>query len=200
VQVKILKKLQGKTFDTWVEEVDALQEIQRLIMKLDKPLIAAVTGYALGGDCEFAMSCDIRIATDDAKLDFRETSVGLTVTTAGSKLLSHLVGVGKAKELVFTGEFVDATEAFRIGLVNRVVPSNDLLYESKTMASKISEKSELLLKLSRIAIDHGLHSSFEHALELEASHLLACIGAQDLQQFVDKKLVQMNNKRKGASS
>ena len=142
-------------------------------MKLDKPLIAAVTGYALGGDCEFAMSCDIRIATDDAKLDFRETSVGLTV---------------------------DATEAFRIGLVNRVVPSNDLLYESKTMASKISEKSELLLKLSRIAIDHGLHSSFEHALELEASHLLACIGAQDLQQFVDKKLVQMKNKRKGESS
>ena len=127
------------------------------------------------------MSCDVRIAADDAKLDFRETSVGLTVTSAGSKLLSHFVGVGKAKELVLTGEFVDATEAFRIRLVNRVVPSNDLLYESKAMASKISEKFALSLKLSRIAIDHGLHSSFEQVLELEASHLLVCIGAQDLQ-------------------
>ncbi len=82
----------GKSFETWIEETDGLQEIQRMIMRLGKPLIAAVQGYALGGGCEFAMSCDIRIATEDAKFGFPETEVGLTVTTAGTKLLTQIVG------------------------------------------------------------------------------------------------------------
>ena len=105
----------GKTLETWEQEVAALQEVQRAVMRLGKPLIAAVRGYAVGGGCEFAMSCDIRIASEDARFGFPETAVGMTVTTAGTKLLSHLVGLGKAKELVFTGEFIDAEEAARMG-------------------------------------------------------------------------------------
>ena len=181
----------GKSFETWIEETDGLQEIQRMIMSLGKPLIAAVQGYALGGGCEFAMSCDIRIATEDAKFGFPETEVGLTVTTAGTKLLTQIVGLGKAKELVFTGEFVDAHEALRIGLANKVVPAETLIDEALGMANKIGEKSPLALKLSRIAIEQGLHSSFEQILEIEANHLLICISAQNQKEFVEKKLKKM---------
>jgi enoyl-CoA hydratase len=184
----------GKSFETWIEEADRLQEIQRLILKLGKPLIAAVAGHAVGGGCEFAMSCDIRIAAHDAKFGFPETGVGLTVTTAGTKLLSQLVGLGKAKELIFTGEFIDADEAFRIGLVNRVVPRESLLEEAIAIARKIAERSPLAVKLSRIAIDLGLHSSFEQILEVEANHLLICIGTQDQKEFVKKKLTDMKKR------
>ena len=181
----------GKTFEQWVAETDGLQEVQRVILELGKPLIAAIPGYALGGGCEFAMSCDIRIAAEEAKFGFPETEVGLTITTAGTKLLSQIVGLGKAKELVFTGEFVDAHEALQIGLVNKVVAAEDLLEKALSLAHKIGQKSPLALRLSRIAIDQGLHSSFEQTLELEASHLLTCVGAQNQKSFVEKKLKKM---------
>jgi enoyl-CoA hydratase len=181
----------GKSFEDWVEETERLQQVQRVIMALGKPLIAAVPGYALGGGCEFAMSCDIRIAAEEAKFGFPETDVGLTITTAGTKLLAQIVGLGKAKELVFTGDFIDAHEAMAIGLANKVVPAESLLDESMAMARRIGEKSPLALKLSRIAIDQGLHSSFEQTLEMEAGHLLTCAGAQNQQKFVERKLKQM---------
>jgi len=181
----------GKSIEQWVAETDGLQDVQRVILALGKPLIAAVPGYALGGGCEFAMSCDIRLAAEEAKFGFPETEVGLTITTAGTKLLSQIVGLGKAKELVFTGDFIDAREAMRIGLVNRVVAAESLLDEALAMARKIGEKSPLALKLSRIAIDQGLHSSFEQALELEAGHLLTCVGAQNQNRFVETKLQKM---------
>ena len=88
---------EGKSMETWIKETEGLQDIQRLILRLGKPLIAAVNGYALGGGCEFTMSCDIRIAAEDAVFGFPETGVGLTVTTAGTKLLSQLVGLGKSQ-------------------------------------------------------------------------------------------------------
>jgi enoyl-CoA hydratase len=185
----------GKSFDTWVDETNGLQDIERLILRLDKPLIAAVQGYALGGGCEFAMSCDMRIAAENAIFGFPETAVGLTVTTAGTKLLSQLVGLGKAKELIFTGEFIEADEAYRIGLANKVVPSNRLMDECLEMATKISERSPLALRLSRIAIDHGLHASFEEILEIEADHLLICVGAQNQKEYVERKLKQMKKRQ-----
>ncbi|MBC8391288.1 MAG: enoyl-CoA hydratase/isomerase family protein [Deltaproteobacteria bacterium] len=181
----------GKSFEGWVEEIEGLQEVQRVILRLGKPLIAAVRGYALGGGCEFAMSCDIRIAAEDAKFGFPETEVGLTVTTAGTKLLSQIVGLGKAKELVFTGELVDALEALRIGLANKVVPVENLLEQALTTAKKIGTRSPLALKLSRIAIDQGLHSSFEQVLEMEANHLLICASVQNQKELVDRKLRKM---------
>jgi enoyl-CoA hydratase len=184
----------GKSFEDWIEETEGLQEVQRVIMALGKPLIAAVPGYALGGGCEFAMSCDIRIAAESAKFGFPETDVGLTITTAGTKLLAQIVGLGKAKELVFTGDFIDAHEAKAIGLANKVVATESLMDETMAMARRIGEKSPLALKLSRIAIDQGLHSSFEQTLEMEAGHLLICAGAQNQQKFVEIKLEKMKEK------
>jgi enoyl-CoA hydratase len=185
----------GKSFDDWIVETDGLQQVQRVILALGKPLIAAVRGYALGGGCEFAMSCDIRVVAEDAKFGFPETEVGLTITTAGTKLLTQIVGLGKAKELVFTGDMTDAREALRIGLANQVVSNENLLDAALAMAQRIGEKSPLALKLSRIAIDQGLHSSFEQTLELEASHLLICAAAQNQEKFVDKKLAKMRGKQ-----
>ncbi len=178
----------GKTLDQWHREIDALQEFQRVVLKLGKPLVAAVNGYAVGGGLEFALSCDMRIASRNAKFGFPETSVGLTVTSAGTKLISQLVGLGKAKELIFTGEFVDAPEALRIGLVNRVVPADRLLDETMALCRTIARRSPLSLRLSRIAIDQGLHASFEQILEIEASHLLACVASGNQEAFVQQKI------------
>ena len=108
--------------------------------------------------------------------------------------MAQIVGLGKAKELVFTGDFIDAHEAVKIGLANKVVAAESLLNESIAMARRIGEKSPLALKLSRIAIDQGLHSSFEQTLELEAGHLLTCAGAQNQQEFVERKLEKMKTK------
>jgi enoyl-CoA hydratase len=181
----------GKSLDDWIRETDGLQEVQRRVMGLGKPLIAAVRGYAVGGGSEFAMSSDIRIAAQDAVFGFPETELGMTLTTAGTKLLGQLVGLGKAKELVLIGDFINADEAARIGLVNKVVPNERLLEEAMDMARRIARRSPLALRLSRNAIDQGLHSSFEQILELEASHLLACVGAQGYRDLVDKKLAEM---------
>jgi len=185
----------GKDTAAWMEETSRLQEIQRLVMKLGKPLIAAVKGYALGGGCEFAMSCDIRIAAESATFGFPETGVGLTVTTAGTKLLTQIVGLGKAKELIFTGDFIDAEEARIIGLANRVVPEGSLMEESIAMAEKIASRSPLALRLSRIAIDQGLDAGFEQTLEIEANHLLICTQAQNQEQYVARRLEKMKNKQ-----
>ena len=181
----------GKSLAQWTREVEALQETQRLIMQLGKPLVAAINGYAVGGGLEFALSCDIRIAGEDAKFGFPETGVGLTVTNAGTKLIAQIVGLGKAKELILTGDIIDAEEAMRIGLVNKVVPAERLIKETMQVCKKINQRSPLALKLSRIAIDQGLHSSFEQILELEASHMLTCVQAEEQKQFVEKKLKAM---------
>jgi enoyl-CoA hydratase len=181
----------GKTFEQWVQEVDGLQEVQRVILALGKPLIAAICGYAVGGGLEFALSCDIRIASEEARFGFPETSVGLTVTTAGTKLISQIVGLGKAKEMVFTGDIIDSREAHQLGLINQIVPFDSLLDAAMAMCKKINEKSSLALRLSRIAIDQGLHSSFEQILEMESSHLLTCINSKQQDEYVARKLDQM---------
>ena len=185
----------GKTLDQWRREVDALQETQRVILNLGKPLIAAVSGYAVGGGLEFALGCDIRIASEDAMFGFPETGIGLTVTNAGTKLISQIVGLGKAKELIFTGDFIDAAEALRIGLVNKVVAKDQLLGEALKMCRKINQRSPLALRLSRAAIDQGLHSSFEQTLELEASHLLTCVQADNQKAFLEHRLQEMEKKQ-----
>ena len=184
----------GKSLSQWTQEIDALQETQRIILKLGKPLIAAIRGYAVGGGLEFALSCDIRIAARDAKFGFPETGVGLTITSAGTKLISQLVGLGKAKELVFTGEIIDAQQALQIGLVNQVVSGTQLLEAALNMCERIGRNSPLSLKLSRMAIDEGLHSSFEQILALEAEHLLACVTSGNQERFVADKLSRMKKK------
>lgn len=182
----------GKSLEQWMDEAERLQDVQRMTMKLGKPIIAAIPGYALGGGCEFAMGCDIRIASETAVLGFPETTVGMTVTNAGTKLLPHLVGLGKAKELVLTGDFIDAHEALKIGLVNKVVAPENLMAESMAMAEKIASRSPLATSLSRTALDHGMEAGFDQIMELEKSHLLIC--AQSGTDFVKKRLKKMTQK------
>jgi len=182
----------GKSMDQWMDEAQRLQDVQRMTMKLGKPIIAAIPGYALGGGCEFAMACDIRIASEMAELGFPETTVGMTVTNAGTKLLPMLVGLGKAKELIFTGDFISAVQAEKIGLVNKVVAAQDLMEASMAMAEKIAGRSSLALSLSRTALDQGMESGFEQIMELEKSHLLVC--AQSGTEFVKKRLKEMEDK------
>jgi enoyl-CoA hydratase/carnithine racemase len=179
----------GKSIEQWMDEAQRLQDVQRMTMKLGKPIIAAIPGYALGGGCEFAMGCDIRIASKTAVLGFPETTVGMTITNAGTKILPHLVGLGKAKELVLTGDFINASKAQEIGLVNKVVAPENLMAKSMEMARKIASRSPLATSLTRTAIDHGMEASFDQIMELEKSHLLIC--TQNGHGFVEKRLKEM---------
>jgi enoyl-CoA hydratase len=178
----------GKTFEQWVEEADKLQDIQRLTLRLNKPLIGMCRGYAVGGGCEFALSCDFRVADETAKFGFPETGIGLTITQAGTKLLSQIVGLGKAKELAFTGEFIDAQEALRIGMVNYVVPAAELEKKTLELCEVIGKRSPMSLRLTRCAIDQGLHCSFEQIMEIETAHLMAVGGAGNEKTFVERRM------------
>jgi len=185
----------GKSLEQWQEEIRGLQDVERAALKLDKPLIGAIHGHAVGGGSEFAMACDIRIAAQDAVFGFPETKVGLTLSTGAAKLLAQIVGLGKAKELVFTADFIDAREALRIGFVNKVVPRENLMDEAMALACRLAEKSPLSLRLSRIALDEGLHSNFEEILDLEAEHLRACVASEAQREYVVRTLEQMRQKR-----
>ncbi|MBW2370242.1 MAG: enoyl-CoA hydratase/isomerase family protein [Deltaproteobacteria bacterium] len=169
-------------------EISRLQEITRIILKMPKPVIAAVHGYALGAGCEWCLNCDIRIAAQGTKFGFPETGVGFTVTNAGTKLLPLLVGLGKAKELVFTGNKIDAVEAEKLGLVNKVVLQEDLLKEAYALAERIKEKSQLSIALSKHALHSGLTAGFDETLEREARDALLAFQSPETSQRAKKAL------------
>ncbi len=185
----------GKSFEKWIREADLLQDVQRLTLRLNKPLIGMVRGYAVGGGCEFALSCDFRVADETARFGFPETGIGLTITQAGTKLLSQIVGLGKAKELAFTGEFIDAQEALRIGMVNYVFPAADLEQKTLELCEKIGRRSPLSLRLTRSAIDLGLNSSFEQILEIETAHLMAVGGGGNEKTFLEMRMKEHGMKK-----
>ncbi len=158
-----------KTEEEKREHVRRLQNTAQFVRDLGKPIIAAVHGYALGAGCEYAMICDIRIAAEGAKFGFPEASVGAPVTTAGTQILPRLVGLGRAKELIFTSEMIDAKEAERIGLVNKVVPLAELEKTSVDMAKKIAKNSTLAIRLLRGILDRSFESSMDTVLQLESN-------------------------------
>jgi len=127
----------GATLEESMALIEELQETTRVILRMGKPVIAAVHGYALGAGCEWTMNCDIRIAAEGAKFGFPETGIGTTVTNAGTKLLTLLVGLGRAKELVLTSRMIEAKEAKEWGLVNKVVPREKLEEETLNWAKAI---------------------------------------------------------------
>jgi enoyl-CoA hydratase len=133
-----------------------------------KPFIAAVNGYALGGGCELAMACDIRIASENAKFGQPEITLGILPGFGGTQRLPRLVGKGRALEIILTGEMVDATEALRIGLVNRVVPQADLLAEARQLARKIAAKGLVAVRLCKEAVGNGLEMDLGKACAYEA--------------------------------
>jgi enoyl-CoA hydratase len=146
---------------------------------LDRPVIAAINGFALGGGCELAMACDIRIASERAKLGQPEINLGIIPGSGGTQRLTRLVGSSKAKELIFTGELVDAQTALDIGLVDRVVPHEQLMDEAKRIAAKISGKSKVALALAKSAINRGHEVDLRTALSYEIECFAQCFASED---------------------
>jgi enoyl-CoA hydratase len=160
------------------------------VARIPKPVIAAVTGYALGGGCELALTADFRVSADDAKWGQPEILLGIIPGMGGTQRLPRLVGPAKAKDLIFTGRFVDAEEALEIGLVDAVVPAADVYDTARKMAEKLSRGPALALAAAKAAIDGGLDADLATGLRLE-SHLFASIFATDdartgMQSFLEK--------------
>jgi enoyl-CoA hydratase/carnithine racemase len=152
--------------------LDRLQDVTRRLRALSQPVIAAVHGYAIGAGAEFALGCDMVIAAEDAVFAFPEVSLGLSVTGAASRLLPLLVGPMKAKELLLLGERVNGVTAHEIGLVNAVVPAEDLMDKAVAWAAKIASHPAAAAAMAKRVLDAGLDGSFETALELEVSHAM----------------------------
>jgi len=157
-------------------------EALALIENLGKPVIAAVNGFALGGGCELAMACHIRIASASASFGQPEVSLGIIPGNGGTQRLARLVGKGRAIEIVLTGAMVDAQEAYRIGLVNKVVPPENLLAAAKEMAGKIMTKGPVAVRLSLQAIHHGMEMSLREGLELEANLFGLVFSTDDMKE------------------
>ncbi|NLX60924.1 MAG: short-chain-enoyl-CoA hydratase [Tissierellia bacterium] len=165
--------------------------IFRKIELMEKPVIAAVNGYALGGGCELAMAFDIRIASDKAKFGQPEVGLGITPGFGGTQRLARIVGIPKAKELIFTGETINAEEALRIGLVNKVVAAESLMEEALTMARKIASKGQLAVRYSKVAINRGIETDIETGLAMERELFGLCFATEDQKEgmgaFLEKR-------------
>lgn len=144
------------------------KEAFMLLETMPQVTIAAVNGYALGGGCEISMACDIRIASDNAKFGQPEVGLGILPGFGGTQRLARLVGKGRAKEIIFTCDQIDAQEAYRIGLANKVVPQDELLDTCKSMAEKIMSKGSYAISLAKEAINTGLETDLASGLTLEA--------------------------------
>ena len=173
------------------EKARAGQTITEQIESLSKPVIAAVNGFALGGGCELAMACDIRIASENAKFGQPEVNLGLIPGYGGSQRSTRLVGKGMALYLCLTGEIVDAREALRIGLVERVVPLAELIDEAHRIATTIAAKAPLAIAACKRAIHRGAHLSLADALEVEAMEFGLLVDSKDFREgtsaFLEKR-------------
>ncbi|WP_288221618.1 short-chain-enoyl-CoA hydratase [uncultured Clostridium sp.] len=170
----------------------------RRLEKLDKPVIAAVSGFALGGGCELAMACDIRIASEKAKFAQPEAGLGITPGFGGTQRLPRLVGEGKAKELIYTCATIKADEALRIGLVNRVVPLENLMDEARNMANAIMANAPIAVKLCKDAINRGMQVDIDEAIEIEAEDFGKCFATEDQKEgmtaFMERRAKNFSNK------
>jgi len=149
------------------------------VANLDRPVIAAINGFALGGGCELAMACDIRIASEKARLGQPETGLGIIPGSGGTQRLPRLVGPSKAKQLIFTGGLVDAKTALDIGLVDKVVPHDQLMDEAKKMAFTIASKPKIALALAKSAINRGYDMDLEKGLSYEIECFAQCFATKD---------------------
>ena len=166
-------------------------ETFRLLEEVPQATIAAVNGYALGGGCELAMACDIRIASEKARFGQPEVGLGVIPGFGGTQRLARLVGRGRAKELIFTCAVIDAQEACRIGLVNHVVPAEALMDECRAMAETIRSKSGYAVSLAKDLIDRGMETDLEGGLSMEAISLGLSFASPDkaegMAAFLEKR-------------
>lgn len=167
------------------------QLVFRRLERCGKPVVAAVNGFALGGGCELAMACHLRVASEGARFGQPEVKLGLGPGYGGTVRLPRLVGKGRALELLLTGEMIDAQEAWRIGLVNRVVPADRLMAEAEALLRKILENGPLAVRFVIEAVDAGLELSVEDGLLLEANHFGLLSATTDMREgtaaFLEKR-------------
>ena len=173
-----VKEMATMAYTEMVDRSAALQSAFTAIARIPKPVVAAVTGYALGGGCELALCADIRIAGAGATLGQPEILLGIIPGAGGTQRLARLVGPSRAKDIVFTGRFVDAEEALRIGLVDRVVAPDDVYETAFGMAAKYAAGPAVALRAAKAAIDGGLDTDLASGLRLE-SHLFAALFATE---------------------
>jgi enoyl-CoA hydratase/carnithine racemase len=174
------------------------QDVLDLIENLGKPVIAAVNGFALGGGCETAMACTIRLAVDTAKFGQPEVTLGLVPGGGGTQRLPRLVGKGRALHLILSGEMISAQEAYRIGLVNEIVPAADLITRAEAILKKIASNAPIAFKFALEAANKGLDTSQGEGLLLEASYFGLCAATEDKKEgttaFLEKRAPQFRGR------
>jgi enoyl-CoA hydratase/carnithine racemase len=174
------------------------QGVLDLIETLGKPVIAAVNGFALGGGCETAMACTIRIAVDTAKFGQPEVALGLIPGGGGTQRLPRLVGKGRALQLILSGEMISAQEAYRIGLVNEVVPVSDLVTRAEVILQKIASNAPIAVRFALEAANKGVETSQSEGLLLEASYFGLCAATEDKKEgtsaFLQKRAPQFHGR------
>jgi enoyl-CoA hydratase len=178
-----LKESKTRTIEAYRDYLEELQEASRKIIRFEKPTIAAINGYALGSGYELALACDIRIAAEEARIGSPEAKVTSSITGGAFRLVQDLIGPGKAKELLFTGEYIDGREAERIGLVNKAVPLEQLEIEVRQMAEKIAANSAISLKLIKKGLQMARGEvSLEALMDYEIEACLTCVSTKERQE------------------
>jgi enoyl-CoA hydratase len=177
-----LKESKTRSIEDYRDYLVSLQEVSRAVIRFEKPTIAAINGYAIGSGYELALACDLRIAAEEARIGSPEAKVTSSVTGGAFRLLQDLVGPGKARELLFTGEYIDGTEALRIGLVNRSVPLDKLMEEVMAMAEAIAANSAFSLKVIKKGLNMARGEvSLEALMDFEVEACLACVSTNERQ-------------------
>ncbi|MEU9342103.1 enoyl-CoA hydratase-related protein [Streptomyces sp. NPDC048278] len=185
-----IKEMQNMDHAAMVLRSRDLQDSFSAVARIPKPVVAAVTGYALGGGCELALCADYRIAADNAKLGQPEILLGLVPGAGGTQRLPRLIGPSKAKDLIFTGRMVKADEALAIGLVDRVVPAADVYTEAHAWAARLAQGPAIALRAAKEAIDTGLETDLETGLAVERNWFAGLFATEDrergMRSFVEE--------------
>lgn len=192
-----IKEMSEMTF-AQVNEVNLFEDAAARISRIRKPVVAAVSGYALGGGCELAMACDFIIAGDNAKFGQPEINLGVIAGMGGSQRLTHAVGKAKSMEMNLTGRFMDAEEAERAGLVSRVVPAKKLMDETMAAAQKIAEKSMIAVRTAKEAVNRSFEVPLSEGLLMERRLFHALFATEDqtegMEAFLEKREAQFRDK------
>ncbi len=174
-----IKEMQAMGYEEMAVRARDLQESFSAVARVPKPVVAAVTGYALGGGCELALCADVRFAAENAKLGQPEILLGLIPGAGGTQRLARLVGPARAKDLIFTGRMVTADEALAIGLVDRVVPAGQVFAEAHAWAERLARGPALALRAAKEAVDGGLETGLETGLMLERGLFAGLFATRD---------------------
>ena len=174
-----VKEMAGMSHADMVARSGGLQSAFTAVARIPKPVVAAVTGYALGGGCELALCADIRIAGEGATLGQPEILLGIIPGAGGTQRLTRLVGQSRAKDLIFTGRFVKADEALRIGLVDQVVPDDEVYTAAKTWAGQFTKAAALAMRAAKESIDRGIEVDLDTGLEIERAQFAALFATED---------------------